>query len=264
MNTNQNLRTVGEVSALLGISVRTLHYWQEKDLVTPAARSWSEYRLYSDDDIARLQQIMIYRATGMSLDTIRDLLDSASSPVEHLQHQRSLLIEKRRELTDMLEALDLLLEETMTKNELSVDEVAQILDEPKFAQYAQEAEENWGQTDDWAIAQRNQAAMSGQDWRDLKERTQQVEERLAHAMREGVEPGSALANELAEEHRELLSVYFPVSHAKHAILARGYVADERFSSYYEKRASGLAQWLKNIIDANAAANGIAPEDAKWQ
>lgn len=264
MSENESLRSVGEVSTLLGISVRTLHYWQERGLVTPAARSWSEYRLYSEADIARLQQIMIYRATGLSLDKIHDLLENASTPVEHLQRQRSLLMEKQGELTAMLEALDLLLEDAMGKNELSVDDIAQILDEPQFAQYAEEAQERWGQSDDWEIAQRNQASMTSRDWEELKTRTQNVEARLVRAMTEGVEPGSERANELAEEHRELLSMSFPVTHAKHTILARGYLADERFRAYYDKRKAGLAQWLKAIIDMNARSHGINPEQAQWQ
>lgn len=263
MSKNEGLRTVGEVSALLGISVRTLHYWQERGLVTPTARSWSEYRLYSEADIARLQQIMIYRATGMSLDEIHDLLDNGSTLVEHLQRQRSLLIEKQGELSAMLEALDLLLEDAMGNKQLSVDEIAQILDAPGFSQYAEEAQERYGQTDDWAIAQRNQAAMSSHDWHQLKTRTQSVEELLVQAMREGVEPGSERANELAEKHRELLSVSFPVTHAKHVILARGYVADERFRAYYDKRGAGLAQWLKAVIDMNARSHGVNPDEAQW-
>lgn len=263
MSKDEHLRTVGEVAALLGISVRTLHYWQECGLVTPAARSWSEYRLYSSDDVARLQRVLIYRATGMSLNQIRQVLDSNVSPVEHLRRQRNLLVKKQGELSAMLNALDQLLEDAMTENKLSIEQIASILDEPGFADYAQEAEENWGKTDDWAIAQRNQAAMSSADWQNVKARTEELEGRLANAMSSGVAPGSDLANSLAEEHRALLSVHFPVTHAKHVILARGYVADERFRAYYDKRGAGLAVWLKAIIDANATANGVNPNEADW-
>ena len=71
------------------------------------------------------------------------------------------------------------------------------------------------------------------------------------------------ANALAEEHRAGLT-WFDVTPAKHVILARGYVADPRFAAHYDGYEPGLAAWLKEIIDANAAAHGVDPATARWQ
>ena len=259
-----DLRTIGEVAELLGVSVRTLHHWEERGLVAPAERSWSNYRLYSDADIARLQQIMIYRATGMNLEAIANLLESGGDPVAHLRHQRDLLIEKEDELRRMVEAVDELLEGAMSEKHLSVDEVAKILGQADFPAYQAEAEQTWGDTDDWKISQRTTAAMTASDWEALRDRSNQVETKLAEAMAAGVTPGSEEADALAEEHRALLSAYYPVSYSKHVLIARGYVADPRFRQYYDQRGVGLAEWLKNIIDANAAGNGVDPTTAQWE
>ena len=53
--------TVGEVSTLLGVSVRALHHWDETGLVHPSRRSAAGYRLYCETDIMRIQQVLVYR-----------------------------------------------------------------------------------------------------------------------------------------------------------------------------------------------------------
>lgn len=257
------MRTVGEVADLLGISVRTLHHWETRGLIAPAERSWSNYRLYSEADIARLQRAMIYRATGMSLEAVASLLDSETDPVVHLRRQRDLLMEKEDELRRMVRAVEQLLEDAMSTNELNVVEVAQILGDAEFPVYQTEAEERWGSSDDWRISERNVAAMSKADWQTFKERIDGVEAALAEAMRCGVIPGSDEANELAEQYRELLSAFYPVTHAKHVLIAQGYVADPQFRARYDALGEGLADWLKQIIDTNARANGVDPERAEW-
>ncbi|OKL48080.1 MerR family transcriptional regulator [Boudabousia marimammalium] len=259
-----DLRTVGEVSRLLGLSVRTLHYWEERGLVQPTERTWSEYRLYGPEDIERLQQVMIYRATGMSLDQIGKLFEDEGDAVTHLRRQRDLLIEKQGELDRMVQAVNHLLEETMSEHKLSAEEIGEILGDASFAAYQDEAEEKWGDTDDWKASAQVAAQMSASDWADMKTRTAQVESQLVAGMKAGVKPGSEEANRLAEVHRELVSAFFPVTHAKQVLLARGYVGDPRFRAYYEERAEGLAEWLKAIIDANAEANGVDPAAAQWQ
>lgn len=66
----QNEMTVGEVAALTGVTVRTLHHYDAIGLVSPAARSAAGYRLYTPDDVARLQEVVAYRRLGFGLEDI--------------------------------------------------------------------------------------------------------------------------------------------------------------------------------------------------
>lgn len=263
MSTNERHRTIGEVSDLLGVSVRTIRYWESRGLVSPARREFSAYRLYSDADITRLQQTLVYRATGMSLEAIGEVLNSHDDTLTHLKRQRAVLIRKRNELDRMIRALDQLTEDAMGRKQLSVKDVAQILDEADFPAWQAEAEEKWGGTDEWHDAANTQASMSPQEWNEYKVQASDLESRLAAALKAGVEAGSEEANALAEEHRALLSRFFPVTHAKHVLIARNYVSDPRFAKHYDGTAAGLAGWLKDVIDACAAANGVDPENAQW-
>lgn len=70
------MKTVGQVSELAGVSIRTLHYYDRIGLLCPSSRTDAGYRLYSDEDLRRLQQILLFRELEFSLEDIRRVLDS--------------------------------------------------------------------------------------------------------------------------------------------------------------------------------------------
>ena len=256
--------TVGQAADLLGVSVRTLHYWEQRGLLSPTDRTWGNHRVFTQPDLDRARQILIYRATGMRLEQIAHVLTTGGSPADHLHRQRDLLIQKQDELRHMITALDTLLEDTMSNNNLTNQQISEILGDAGFPEYQAEAEDRWGSTDDWTASQQRTSQMSEQDWREVKARTEAVEESLADALRGGVEPTSSEAQALAEQHRDLLSVFFPVSHQKHVLIARGYTEDPRFTEHYDRREPGLAQWLRAAVEANASAYGVDVTNAQWE
>lgn len=260
--------TVGEAAALVGVSVRTLHHWDEIGLVVPSARSRAGYRLYAAEDVARLHRVLVYRETGMPLAEIARVLDDpAVDAVGDLARQRELLEARISHLQRMVRAVDALTdkERTMSSNgtPMTPQQRAEILGADWDPAWEEEAEERWGGTDDWKVSAQRQASQTPAGLAADKARLEDVEGRLAQAMREGVEPGSDRANALAEEHRAALT-WFDVTPAKHVLLARGYVGDPRFVAHYDVLEPGMAAWLKAVIDASAAAQGVDPATAAWE
>lgn len=97
---------VGEFSKLCGVSVRTLHHYDQMGLLQPNGRSSKGYRLYSSDDVARLQQVVTLKFLGLSLGQIKELLKGQRMSVaETLQTQRKVLLERRRQIDDALKAI---------------------------------------------------------------------------------------------------------------------------------------------------------------
>ena len=93
------LLTAHEFAEMAGVTIRTLHHYDRLGLLTPTARSDAGYRLYSETDLARLEQIIVLKFLGLPLKNIRDLLDQDSPPLrETLRRQRQTLEEKRRRL----------------------------------------------------------------------------------------------------------------------------------------------------------------------
>lgn len=258
-------RTVGEVSTLLGVSVRALHHWDETGLVRPSQRSDAGYRLYSETDIMRIQQVLVYRQTGMSLADIKTVLDDPKADaVAHLRRQRDLLQGQVSHLQHMLRSIDTVMEIQLLGAHLSVAEMVEIWGTDWDPVYIEEAQAQWGDTQEWAESSRRKARMSRADWEQAHEETVALETALVEAMLSGVEPGSPEANALAQWHRKDLNRWFEVSISKQVLIGRGYVADERFARYYDKRAPGLAAWLKDVIDSGARSEGIDPDTTAWE
>src|SRR5947209_9639973 len=74
MNTSKELARVGEVAERLGVSPRTIKYYEELGLVQPETRSPGGFRLYSDEDVRRLERVLQMKGIGYSLAAIRELL----------------------------------------------------------------------------------------------------------------------------------------------------------------------------------------------
>ena len=257
--------TVGEVSTLLGVSVRALHHWDETGLVHPSRRSAAGYRLYCEADIMRIQQVLVYRQTGMNLADIKMVLDEPETDaMTHLRRQRELVQGQVSHLQQMLNSIDMVMEIHQSGARISVAEMAEIWGTDWDPVYVEEARAQWGDTPEWAESYQRKARMSRADWEQAHEETVALEAALAEAMRNGVEPGSPEANALARWHRKDFNRWFEVSTSKQVLIARGYVADERYARYYDKRAPGLAAWLKDVIDASARSEGVDPATATWE
>ena len=263
MSNDSTLYTVGDVARRFAVTVRTLRHWEALGLLSPAQRSWSNYRLYSAGDCARVQRIIIYRATGMKLGDIKTLLDSGESGVSHLKRQRASLIAHRQQTDKMIAAIDTLLEDAMNENSLSVEEIGEILGDADFAAHQEEAQQRYGGSDDWQESQRRTASWTAKDWQGNADRFQQVEKDMITAIRQGVLPDSDEAAALVASHRELLGEFFPVTPAKHYVISRSYIHDERFRSHYDSQLDGFAWWLASAIECAARDSGVDTDNPEW-
>ena len=257
--------TIGRVAELVGVSVRTLHHWDEIGLVSPATRTWSDYRVYQAADIERIQQVLLHRELGLSLAEVRAVLDDPDTDVvAQLDRQRAVLSERLDRLRRMIAAVDRMKEAHMSEQKLTAQQQAEILGDGWDPAWQDEAQENWGDTPEWAQSEKIKARMGVDDWKRVKEENDRLEADLAAAMTAGVQPGSEEANALAERHRASIGQWFDVTVQKQVCIARMYVQDPRFTAHYDERAEGLAAWLTAIIDANARAHGIDPATAVWE
>ena len=139
------MRTVREVSKLAGVSVRTLHHYDQIGLLRPSARSEAGYRLYDDADLLRLQHIMLFRELEFPLADIRRILDSpAFDQARALQQQIELLELRREHISDLIG----LAKDLQAKGVGAMSFEA--FDTSKLDAYAAEAKASWGDTPQWA------------------------------------------------------------------------------------------------------------------
>jgi len=242
---------VGEVSRLTGITVRTLHHYDQVGLLVPAGRSPSGYRLYGKADLDRLRQILGYRELGFGLDEVAGLLaDDADLPAQ-LRRQRQLVEERIERLRRIAAALDRELEAHRMGIWLTPEEQFEVFGDGYSADHAAEAEQRWGDTDAYRESSRRTARYRKQDWQRIQAEAGEIERALAEALAAGVPPDSARAAELAERHRQHLCRWFyDVSPAMHRGLAELYLADQRFADHYDRIAPGLAAYVHAAIVAH--------------
>lgn len=259
MSKNDNEYTIGEVAELLGVTTRTLRHWDAIGLLSPEYRTWSDYRLYTGEDIDTALEILVYRAAGVPLKVIEEIIHGESSPTsrkERLLAQRDVLTEKIADLRHMVRALDKLIEEG---NTMEAKTKAELLGRD-WQKLEAEAEQRWGDTPEWEQSQQAQKEMTADDWAALKEEADALAAAIADAAERGVEPGTDEAAKLVDRHLASITRFYDAGREKQILLARMYVADSRFDEYYR----GNASYLLELVEAQARKEGIDPTQAQWQ
>lgn len=252
--------TVGRLAELAGVTIRTLHHYDQIGLVRPSARTAAGYRVYAAGDVERLRQVLTYRGLGFGLREVAELLsDPAVDAVAHLRRQRDLLVSRRAQVDAMVAAIDKELEARAMGINLTPEEQLEVFGTVRpSGEWADEAEQRWGETDAFRQSQRRAAEYGKDDWVRIKAETDENTQALAEALRAGLPADGVDAMDLAERHRQHISRYFyDCDYGMHQGLASMYMADERFTAYYDHVEPGLARYVYDAILANAARHEAA-------
>jgi MerR family transcriptional regulator, thiopeptide resistance regulator len=247
--------SVGQLAELAGVTVRTLHHYDEIGLVRPSARTPAGYRAYAPGDAERLRQVLVYRRLGFGLREIAELVaDPAADAVAHLRRQRELLLSQRDQAAAMAAAIDRELEARAMGINLTPQEQLEVFGTGQAGgEWADEAQQRWGDGDEYRESQRRTAGYGKGDWAAVKAGTDENVQAFAAALRAGLPAGSPAAADLAERHRQHISRYFyDCGYAMHRSLAGLYAEDPRFTAAFDGVEPGLARYVHDAILANAA------------
>ncbi len=252
------MRTVSEVSQLAGVSVRALHHYDEIGLLCPSERSDAGYRLYSSADLVRLQEIVVWRQLRFSLSEIRALLDDpAHERGEALRRQRELVELQIERLGATARALDAALAAYAKGTE---PEEATMFEGFDPTDYEDEARERWGDTDAYRESAARTAGYGEREWREIHAESEQIVSDFAAALAAGEPATAAGPRAVAERHRLHISKWFyACSPTMHRGLGELYATDPRFAANFERQQAGLADYVRDAIDANAeAVEAVSP------
>ncbi|WP_374928501.1 MerR family transcriptional regulator [Kytococcus sedentarius] len=259
--TNHNDLTVGQVAESLGVTVRTLHHYEAVGVAGASHRSSAGYRLYSPEDLARLERVVFLRRLGLSLEDITQVSDGGDVATR-LRERREEVMRQVEQLTGVLGAIDTALEAEMNSDNttphgyrINHDEIREIFGEgygDNFDDYQAEAEQRWGDTPQWDQSQQRVAKYSKADWEKVKAESDQLLRDLAAAMDAGEPATGERAMDAAEAHRQhIIEWFYDCTPEIHRGLGEMYVADERFRKTYEDVAPGLAEYARDAHAANA-------------
>ncbi|WP_164013351.1 MerR family transcriptional regulator [Pyxidicoccus trucidator] len=249
--------TVSQVARLAKISVRALHHYDEIGLLSPSERSEAGYRLYTQVDLQRLQQVLFFRELGFPLEEVRRILGDPSFDLRSaLLMQRQLLSERSARLDALLGAVDAALDALEKGKSMDQEKMFEAFGDFDPTKYEAEVKERWGDTEAYKESARRTSRYTKQDWTAIKEEMDRIQKSLAELLGAGRAPTEAAAMDLAEEYRQHISRWFyPCSYVMHRGLGEMYVADQRFTENIDRVRPGLARFLREAIIANAERHG---------
>jgi DNA-binding transcriptional MerR regulator len=245
---------VKEVAELSGVSIRALHHYDAIGLLTPSGRTAAGYRLYDEDDLLRLQQILIGRELGLALEDIRRSLDDPRfDRREMLLRQRVELEQRAASTAGMIRAIDAAL--TLidrAPEEAHVVDFKKIFDGFDPDRYTDEVKQRWGGTEAYEVSARRTKGYTEADWLRMRDEQGAIYADAVAAMRAGKSPDDPAVMDIAERHRLSFDRWFyPCSKKLHSGLADMWEADQRFADTIDKSGAGLTKFLAAAVRANA-------------
>ncbi|NTW29480.1 MAG: MerR family transcriptional regulator [Coriobacteriia bacterium] len=246
--------TVGEVAKLAHVSVRTLHHYDELGLLVPSERSEAGYRLYSLEDLEKLQQVMFYKELGFGLEEIGALMaDPTFDRREALMTQRILVAEQALRLEALVGLIDKTIASLEGGIKMTKEDMFEVFGDFDPSEYEDEVKDRWGETDAYRESARRAKRYTKEDWKRFKEESEDINNAIAALMDAGVEPDDVRAMDAVERHRLQIDRWFyPCSREMHAQLGKMYIAGPRFTATYEKIRPGMAHYVCDATTANAA------------
>lgn len=242
---------IKEVADYVGVSVRTLHHYDRAGLLKPGSVTASGYRLYTESELEKLQQIMFFRELGFGLRQIKEILDSPGfDRMQALAAQKKLLLEKKKRL----EAIISLVEQTLDavkggiamnkKNMFQAFDMSEI--EKHQKQYAEETRQKYGHTEAYRESQKKAAAYKKEDWAAISARGNEIYQELAGLM--VLVPADPQVQKAIGAWRQYITdSFYNCTPEIFRGLGDLYIQDERFTASIDKAKPGLARFMSEAM-----------------
>lgn len=252
--------TVKQLARLSGVSVRTLHHYDEINLLRPAGLGNNGYRYYAEPEVLRLQQILFHRELGFSLREIATLLDRPDfDRLAALRSHRETLAREARRYAELVETIDRTIADLNGKHTMQHTELFKGFSPEKQAGYEQWLIERYGgdMRERIDASKRQLAALTDAEKARLLEELAQIESDLAEACRRQLPSNSTALDGALARHRHWVSVMWsrPCPPEAYAGLADLYLSHPDFRARYEALAAGFSEYLAAAMKAHAARAG---------
>ncbi len=237
---------IKEFADLFGVSVRTLHYYDQTDLLKPAFTDpCNSYRYYDEACAQRMFEIMFLRELDFPLKDIRDILSSPDyNKKEAFRKQKELLICKKKHLENLIDSL-----EKAEKGEMDMTSFKNSDYENKRKEYEKEVREKWGNTEAYEQSQKKTAEYTADKWQSATDGLDSIMGEFAEAMKSNISSESDEALALAGKLQKFITDNF-YDCTKDILRGLGemYVLDERFKNNIDKHGDGTAEFIRGAIN----------------
>jgi DNA-binding transcriptional MerR regulator len=237
--------TVKQLSALAGVSARTLHYYDEIGLLTPMAYGQNGYRYYGEEAVLRLQQILFYKELDFSLTDIRAILDRPDFDVERALHKHKAALQKRvGRLQHLIVTVDRTLLHLKGETQMSEQSLFEGFTPEQEEQYTAEARQLWG-ADRVNASVNLWKSYSPQKKAQIQAEAGAIYRDIAAHMSDGADSPAVQAG-LARWHQNLRYFYEPTTDVLRG-LGEAYATHPGFIATFRKVHPDLPEFLRRAI-----------------
>lgn len=237
----EEMYSVKEMCSMAGVSARTLQYYDRIGLLKAACRTEAGYRLYDDESIARLEQILILKELDFSLDDIRLMLDSDA-------YDRNMAMEEQiRLLTLKKERLELIVGALKRVQEKGDIMDFNVFSDAKLKEYEKAAKEKWGDTKEYAQSQKKQAERTGEEEKEIADRFMGIFKEFGEV--KDKEPEDEAVQSLVKKLQKFISSnYYECSNEILSSLGMMYAAGGEFTANIDRAGGkGTAEFTAKAI-----------------
>jgi len=244
---NNKALSVHEVAELTGITNRTLHYYDEIGLLKPSIVTEAKYRLYTNDDLARLQEILFYREVGFALKEISTLMAAEMYTREEALKRQIQILEAKKERIGAL--IELVEGRIAGKQEITFEAFSKSKIIELQAKFRSEIIERWGNSKYYEefekVFSKKTQKIQQEIWLDFLSWSQVFFEKLS----EYKNPGCSDVQDMVMEWQEYISEHFyKCDNQLLSYLGELYISDERFSNYINRFGkNSLANFFNEAI-----------------
>ena len=240
--------TVKQVAKLAGVSVRTLHYYDEVGLLKPAFIKNNGYRYYEDKELLRLQQILFFRELEFPLEKIKSIMQSATyDSLSALSDQQQLLVLKKKRIERLLKTINKTIISLKGGDSMNNDDKFSAFQDPSYQKNKDEVEKRWGNTNAYKQSMQRVGKMSKADLEKVKAEGEEIARSTAELMKKGFSFDSPEVQKQVDRFYQHLHHFYDPSYALFKGLGQMYVDDPRFTEVYEKRAKGFAAFMRDAM-----------------
>ncbi len=232
---------IKEFAEFTGVSVRTLHYYDEIGLLKPCyVDEHTGYRFYDKNSLLRMQEILFYRELDFPLKNIGEILSSENYDKEKaLSEQKKLLILKKERLDRLISAID---------DAVKGEDVMNAFDNSEFENYKAEAQARWGNTDAYKEYADKTNNYSKNNWQSMTDGLNGILAEFAVCMKNGDTPNSSETQSLVKKlQNHITETCYTCTKEILAGLGQMYVYDERFKNNIDKNGDGTAEFISTAI-----------------
>jgi DNA-binding transcriptional MerR regulator len=247
--------TIKQLADLAGISVRTLHYYDQIGLVKPERIAENGYRFYGKQQLLLLQQVLFFRELDFSLDQIRNILETPGVDLVKLLQTHKFTLKKEIErLMRLIETVNKTIKSLEGKTEMAENEYFKGFSDEKQAEYQKYAEEHW---DRKLVEQSSQRwnKMNNEEKQALLARGERITLEIVRSIPLG--PSAPHVQELVAEWHEYINQFYDCSYEILLGLGKGYTEHPDFIAFYRKMHPEMPEFLYESIKIYCSDHGLS-------